>query len=117
MNPFGLMPVIILAVIFDIRWALYYLAVQIIFLFTKGDFIIAIIWMITPIYFGLPWWYDLLLFQYLFFECGIVSLVKSVRKGEMSFDEAQALRVAGENISSALALISFIGMIYWFFSK
>lgn len=45
MNPFGLIGVIILAVMSDIYWALYYLAVQIIFSFVLCDVIVAIIWM------------------------------------------------------------------------
>ena len=118
MNPFVLIGIIILAFIFDVRWALYYLAMQIIFSFvTKCDIIIAIIWMIAPIYFGLPWWYDLLLFQHLFFVCGTASLAEKVRKGEMNFEEAQSLRVAGYNVSTALLFISVVGSFYWFFSK
>ena len=117
MNPLGIIGVIVLAVMLDIPWALYYLAIQIIFSFVVCDVIVAIIWMIAPIYFGLPWWYDLLLFQHLFFVCGTASLAEKVRKGEMNFEEAQSLRVAGYNVSTALLFISVVGSFYWFFSK
>lgn len=117
MNPLGIIGVIIIAVMLDISWALYYLAAQIIFSFVLCDVIVAIIWMIVPIYFGLPWWYDLLLFQHLFFACGTASLSERVSRGEMDFDEAQSLRAAGYNISTALLFISVVGSFYWFFSK
>lgn len=118
MNPVGIIGVIILAVILDVPWALYYLAAQFVFLFVRDEYLlVSIIGMIPPIYFGLPWWYDLLLFQHFLFVCASRSSAESFLEGKMDEIEADGVRRVAYHVSSALMLISVIGSFYWFFSK
>ncbi len=120
MNSVGLIGVVVLAVILDISWAAYYLVVQFVFAsgLTRGiSWFVAVPLMIYPIYSGLPWWYNLLIFQYLLVACTTLSFAERVSKGEMEFEEMQSLRATSERISGVLLLISFIGSLYWFFSN
>ena len=69
-NPFATIYILLtVAPIVGIIWAIYYLAMQFIlpyfFIHKAPVFITSLVWMAVPLYFGLPWWYNLLFLQHL----------------------------------------------------
>ena len=123
-------------------WTLYYLAVP--FLFSSISrhipqtlvFFVAIICFSPAIYFGLPWWYDVLLFQSLFLIYVRSAMFTDIWKGIKSTDEwltitpeeKRETKNMVENtienssvfsgatfIAGILALVGTIGQLYYFY--
>ena len=120
MNPVGLIGVIVLAVILDISWAAYYLAVQFVFAsgLTRGiEIFVAIPLMIYPIYSELPWWYNLLIFQHLLVACTFLTGNRLVEEDKIDEDTAYITKKFARQISAILLWISVIGSFYWFFTN
>ena len=120
MNPLGLIGVIILALVLNIPWALYYLAIQFLFYLAaeaECEIFFAIGCMIAPIRLELPWWYDLLLIQHLLVACTFSIANRLVKEDKIDEPTADVSKRLAYNISTALLLISDIGCLYWFFTQ
>ena len=88
-------------------------AVQFIISFCSVGLIIlvALVCLALPIYFDLPWWYDVLIVQDIIVRFAVANTKKSFIEGSMSEDEAFVQVRSAERISAFLILIGLIGAV------